>query len=63
MNIMIEDLKPEKQTELLDFFGFKTAQEGNYDVLPLFILTDIQSVSDMGHQRYDRLVISFLKPR
>lgn len=61
MNIMLDDLKPNKQKELLDFFRIKSVQEAGYDILPLFVISDIQSVTDTGRQCYDRLVISFLK--
>jgi hypothetical protein len=33
--IFINDLKEEKQKELLEFLGLKDAKEGNFDVFPI----------------------------
>ena len=38
LNIMLEDLNRETQKEVLKFYGYKTASEGNLDVMPLFVL-------------------------
>ena len=38
LNIMLEDLNNETQKEVLKFYGYETALEGNLDVIPLFVL-------------------------
>ena len=38
LNIMLEDLNGETQKEVLKFYGYETAAEGNLDVVPLFVL-------------------------
>lgn len=38
LTIMFEDLNSEAQKEVLEFYGYETAAEGNLDVVPLFIL-------------------------
>lgn len=60
MEIMLDDLRPEKQIEVLSFLGLENPQEGNYDVVPLFVITDINTVNDTGKDNYDRVVISLL---
>jgi len=60
MEIMLDDLKPQKQKEVLSFLGLENPQEGNYDVVPLFIIADIRAANDAGQEHYDRLVISLL---
>ena len=37
--IYLRDLKPSVQREVLRFFKLKSAEEGNFDVMPLFMLT------------------------
>ena len=37
-NIMLEDLNSKTQKEVLKFYGYETALEGNLDVIPLFVL-------------------------
>ncbi len=60
MEIMLDDLKPEKQSEVLGFLGLNSPEEGHYDVIPLFIITDIQTINDTNKKNYDRVVISLL---
>jgi hypothetical protein len=38
MEIYFSDLNEEAQKELLELYGIKTPQEGNFDVEPLFEL-------------------------
>ena len=38
LTIMFEDLNSEAQKEILEFYGYETAVEGNLDVVPLFVL-------------------------
>ena len=38
LTIMFDDLKSEAQKEVLEFYGYETAAEGNLDVVPLFVL-------------------------
>jgi len=38
LNIMLEDLNGETQKEVLKFYGYETAAEGNFDIMPLFVL-------------------------
>ena len=38
LTIMLADLKDRTQKEVLEFYGYKNAEEGNLDVLPLFVL-------------------------
>jgi hypothetical protein len=38
LTIMFDDLTSEAQREVLQFYGYKTAAEGNLDVVPLFVL-------------------------
>jgi len=38
MEIKIEDLKEEKQQEVLRELDLKSIEEGNLDIMPLFIL-------------------------
>lgn len=38
LNIMLEDLNSVTQKEVLKFYGYETAAEGNLDVMPLFVL-------------------------
>ena len=38
LNIMLDDLNDEAQKEVLKFYGYETAEEGNLDVVPLFVL-------------------------
>jgi hypothetical protein len=35
---MLDDLNSEAQKEVLEFYGYETADEGNLDVVPLFVL-------------------------
>lgn len=60
MKIMLNDLIPEKQKELLDYLGLETSIEGNYNEIPLFVLYDVES-NKRGS--LNRLVISFLTMR
>ncbi len=38
LTIMFDDLTSEARKEVLQFYGYKTAAEGNLDVMPLFVL-------------------------
>ncbi len=38
LTIMLDNLNREAQREVLRFYGYKTATEGNLDVVPLFML-------------------------
>jgi hypothetical protein len=38
LTIMLDDLKSEAQKEVLKFYGYATAAEGNLDIVPLFVL-------------------------
>ena len=38
ITIMLADLSTEAQREVLDFFGYQTPEEGNFDIVPLFVL-------------------------
>lgn len=60
MNIMLNDLKPEKQAEILKFLGLKSPEEGCYEAVPLFIITDIQTINNSDQNSYDRVVITLL---
>jgi hypothetical protein len=35
---MLADLNDQAQKEVLEFYGYESAQEGNLDVVPLFVL-------------------------
>jgi len=38
LTIMFDDLNSDAQEEVLEFYGYETAAEGNFDVVPLFVL-------------------------
>ena len=38
LTIMFDDLNSDAQKEVLEFYGYTTAAEGNLDVVPLFVL-------------------------
>jgi len=38
MEIYFKDLNKETQEKVLNLYGYKTEQEGNFDISPLFIL-------------------------
>jgi hypothetical protein len=38
LTIMLADLNDETQKEVLEFYGYQSATEGNLDVAPLFVL-------------------------
>ena len=38
--IMLADLNNQAQKEVLEFYGYESAQEGNLDVVPLFVLEE-----------------------
>ena len=38
LTIMFEDLNNEAQKEVLEFYGYGGPEDGNLDVVPLFIL-------------------------
>lgn len=39
---MLNDLKPEIQEEVLKYLGISNAEEGNYDVVPIFVLDEVE---------------------
>ena len=38
LTIMLADLNDETQREVLKFYGYESAVDGNLDVVPLFVL-------------------------
>ena len=38
LTIMLADLNEQAQKEVLDFYGYRSAEEGNLDIAPLFVL-------------------------
>jgi len=38
LTIMLDDLTSEAQREVLEFYGYATAADGNLDIMPLFVL-------------------------
>ena len=38
LTIMLEDLNSDAQKEVLEFYGYDSPEEGNLDVVPLFVL-------------------------
>lgn len=38
IEIYLDDLRPEVQEQILHALGMTSAQDGNYDVLPLFTI-------------------------
>ena len=38
LTIMLEDLNGKAQKEVLEFYGYDGPEEGNLDVVPLFVL-------------------------
>lgn len=38
LTIMFDDLNNEAQKEVLQFYGYEAATEGNLDLVPLFVL-------------------------
>ena len=38
LTIMFEDLTRKAQKEVLEFYGYDNPEEGNLDVVPLFVL-------------------------
>lgn len=40
MEIFLRDLKKEKQKEILDFMKIDKEEEGNLDVIPLFVIPE-----------------------
>ena len=38
LEIMLSDLNNEAQREVLDLYGYETAEESNLDIVPLFVL-------------------------
>ena len=38
LTIMLADLNDETQREILNFYGYESAAEGNLDVVPLFVM-------------------------
>jgi hypothetical protein len=48
LTIMLADLNDEAQREVLTFYGYESAAEGNLDVVPLFVLeTEEPRVADV----------------
>jgi len=38
LEIMFDDLNVKARKEVLEFYGYDSLEEGNFDVVPLFIL-------------------------
>jgi len=38
LEIMFDDLNNEAQREVLRFYGCETPEDGNFDIVPLFVL-------------------------
>ena len=38
LTIMFEDLSGKAQKEVLEFYGYESPAEGNFDIVPLFVL-------------------------
>ena len=38
LQIMFDDLDKEAQKKVLEFYGYDSPEEGNLDVVPLFVL-------------------------
>ena len=43
LTIMLDELNSETQREVLRFYGYESAKEGNLDVMPLFVLETEES--------------------
>ncbi len=43
LDIMLVDLNDETQREVLKFYGYESAAEGNLDVVPLFVMEKEES--------------------
>ena len=43
LTIMLADLNDETQKEVLMFYGYESAAEGNLDIVPLFVLETEES--------------------
>jgi hypothetical protein len=48
LEIMLEDLNDKAQQEVLQFYGYESAKDGNLDVVPLFIL-ETEQQERKGH--------------
>jgi len=60
MKIMLNDLIPERQQELLSYLGLESPNEGNYNEVPLFVLFDVKPNKRSNQGNLNRLVVSFL---
>jgi hypothetical protein len=49
LEVFLSDLTPEAQRRVLRFLGFKTPEEGNLDVFPLFTLPKPYSQKALNH--------------
>ena len=38
LTIMLADLNDRTQAEVLELYGYESAEEGNLDIVPLFVL-------------------------
>jgi len=38
LTIMLDDLNSKAQKEVLEFYGYKSPEDGNLDIVPLFVL-------------------------
>jgi hypothetical protein len=38
LTIMLENLNSDAQKEVLEFYGYDNPEEGNLDIVPLFVL-------------------------
>jgi len=46
LTIMLADLTVETQRDVLKFYGYESAKEGNLDVMPLFVLETEESARE-----------------
>ena len=43
LTIMLADLNDQSQKDVLEFYGYQNAKEGNLDIVPLFVLEKQES--------------------
>lgn len=46
LEIMFEDLEDKVRKEVLEFYGYEKPEDGNLDVVPLFVLEKQQNGKD-----------------
>jgi hypothetical protein len=49
MDIYFNDLNEEAKQKVLNFYGEKTTEDLNFDVVPLFVLEDDEVLTDCGN--------------